>query len=79
MEEAHGDMSEMQRALIASEERRLEVGRALLDFKLEHTDAQQAAAEAQYELQQKVLDLEARLAQVAVTTVRPPCAFWPVL
>ena len=65
-------MREMQEALIASEEKRLEVGRALLDFRLEHTDALQAGEEARYELQQKVLNLEARLAEAAVTSVRPP-------
>jgi hypothetical protein len=70
VEEAHQDMSEMQQALIASEERRLEIGRALIEFKIEHNQAEQAAEEAKYELEQKVLDLEARLAQVAVTSVR---------
>lgn len=59
----------MQQALIASEERRLEVGRALIEFKIEHNQFEQAAEEAKYELEQKILDLEARLAQVAITTV----------
>ena len=63
-------MSELQQALIASEERRLQVGRALLDIKLEHNNALQEVETQKYELQQKVLDLEGRVAQGLISSVR---------
>jgi hypothetical protein len=63
-------MASIQQALISSEERRLMVGRALLEFKLEHNNALQAAEEEKYELQQKLLDLEGRVAQGLISTVR---------
>ena len=72
-EESQQEMAQLQAALIASEERRLQVGRALLATKLEHTDALQAGETAHYELQQKIIDLEGRLAQGLITTVRAPC------
>ena len=51
-------MAAIQEALIASEEQRLEVSRALLDFKLENNKAMESAETVQYELQQKIIELE---------------------
>ena len=64
-------MSSVQKALISSEERRLQVGRALLDFKLEHNTALQQAEEEKYELRQVIIDLEGRVAQGIISAVCP--------
>lgn len=63
-------MAALQEALIASEERRLGVSRALLDFKMEHNEALESNERIQYDLTEKILELEARLAQSAVNKVR---------
>lgn len=70
--EVQQEMSSVQKALISSEERRLQVGRALLDFKLEHNTTVQQAEEEKYELRQVIIDLEGRVAQGIISTVWPP-------
>jgi chorismate mutase len=71
-EEIQQELSQLQQALISSEERRLQVGRALLDIKLEHNNALQEVEEQKYEMQQKVLDLEGRVAQGMISAVCIP-------
>ena len=68
------EMAALQEALITSEEARLEVGRALVDFRLEHNAALASAETVRYELQQRILDLEGRLAQGLVHQARSPAA-----
>jgi hypothetical protein len=65
-------MAALQEALIASEEKRLSVSRALLDFKMEHNEALESNERIQYDLTEKILELEARLAQSIVNKAR----FW---
>jgi hypothetical protein len=69
VEETQQEMSALQQALISSEERRLQVGRALLDFRIEHNTALQGEEEQKYELRQKVIDLEGRVAQGLISSV----------
>ena len=49
--------------VITSEENRLAMGRALIDAQLENNSAAQAAEQKQYLLEQRILELEGRLAQ----------------
>lgn len=66
-------MAALQEALIASEEKRLSVSRALLDFKMEHNESLESHERVQYDLTEKILELEARLAQSIVNKVRCAC------
>ena len=63
VDEDQQELASLQEALIASEEQRLEVCRALLDFKMEHNSFLQSSETIQYELQQKIIDLEGSLTQ----------------
>lgn len=49
--------------VVSSEENRLAMGRALIDAQLENNSAAQAAEQKQYLLEQRILELEGKLAQ----------------
>jgi septum formation inhibitor MinC len=57
------EMKQMLNKVIASEENRLAMGRALIDAQLENNSTAQAAEQKQYFLEQRILELEGRLAQ----------------
>lgn len=67
------NQDEMKRVLdvvVTSEENRLAMGRALIDAQLENNSAAQAAEQKQYLLEQRILELEGKLAQEFAAQVR---------
>ena len=57
---------ELQEELLRSEEKRLEVSKALIDLQLEHTQMQEELEETRYRLEKRIIELEAgQLAQDA--------------
>eukprot|EP00775_Hariotina_reticulata_P004745 gene4745-4995_t len=52
------EKAELQDALVRSEEQRLEVSRALIDFQMETNEAKQDWANSKFALEQRILELE---------------------
>ncbi|KAK9824618.1 hypothetical protein WJX72_011772 [[Myrmecia] bisecta] len=60
------ERSKLQAELIASEEQRLEVSHVLLDFQMEHNHMKEEAETVKYNLEQRILELEAQQMEALV-------------
>ncbi|GIL90779.1 hypothetical protein Vretifemale_18508 [Volvox reticuliferus] len=58
------EKQELQEALIQSEEQRLQLARALIDFQMEYNEARQDWETIKYELETKLIETEARQQEV---------------
>jgi hypothetical protein len=68
-EQSREEMHKVQQDMIAREEQRLEIGRALIDSQLQHNEDLQRAEEREYALKQRVLELEGQVAQNFLSAV----------